>query len=355
MSEAEFQELIEKFDEYIERRYRERIPLDNKVITSLRTVKSYKALIRWLLKLPIVWEYPMTRETVIRVISELRSYGMSYSTCLMIYSVFRNLFEAMGWKWDLIWSMLGLKEEAKEAPYLDLKEMETVIANALKSSELNIRDKAILALVSLGIRPHDVASLTIGNISFLKDGSVAVTYTPCKRGVPGTTRILKDNKAEVLKNWIEYLRIIFNTDVKQAPCREEIGIPDDLPLFPKRSVGRYGRHIFKGYPKKKPKPINSLAIWKVVHNACKLYLPSMPKRIQIVKKIAGEGTRTPYSPYGFRRGYVTERLNNKDPKIAMKPWELQKLMGWKHINTVLRYDKTRRWEIALEEAERPLY
>ena len=91
------EELIRRFDEYIERRYREKIKLDNRVITSYGTVRQYKAVARW-----ILWDFyidlsmPITREQVIKVIQKLRRMGYSYSTCMEVYAMFHNLFEAMG-------------------------------------------------------------------------------------------------------------------------------------------------------------------------------------------------------------------------------------------------------------------
>ena len=362
MEPEEVDELIQRFDDYIERRYHEKIKLDNRVITSYGTVRQYKAVARW-----ILWDFyidlsiPITREQVIKVIQKLRRMGYSYSTCLEVYAMFRNLFEAMGWEWDLSIYHLGIEPDIREAPYLTVEEMKTVLTQAFTSSRWNLRDKAILALVSLGIRPHDVANLYIRNISIEGD-RVIIKYTPCKHGVPGTIRILRGIKAKVLMDWIEYLRQRFrkNVNYQLVDVREDVGLPDDVPLFPFRAVGRFGKGLFKGYPRKIPKPISRPVVWEVVRKICRAYLPPIPKR-RLEKYFSEVGERyrgrfiTPYNPYGFRRGIVTERLNPERKELLMDPWKLKKLMGWRTLQTVLRYDKFSARDVAEEELEKDFY
>ena len=132
MEPEEVEELIQRFDEYIERRYREKLKLGNRVITSYDTVNNYKKLLRWILsEFSPMLTVPITREQVIKVIQKLREADYSYSTCLNVYAMFRNLFEAMGWKWDLSIYHLGIEPNIREAPYLTVEEMRTVLILSL--------------------------------------------------------------------------------------------------------------------------------------------------------------------------------------------------------------------------------
>ena len=359
MEPEQVEELIHRFDEYIERRYREKIKLGNRVITSYDTVNNYKKLLRWILsEFSPMLTIPITREQVINVSQKLREADYSYSTCLNVYAMFRNLFECMGWEWDLSIYHLGIEPDIREAPYLTVEEMKTVLSQALTSSRWNIRDKAILVLVSLGIRPLDVANLRVKNLT-IEDDRVIITYNPCKHGMPGTKRILSGVKAKVLMEWLNYLRRRFrrNVNYELVDVRDDVGLPDDVPLFPFRAVGRFGKGLFKGYPRKVPKPIDRVVVYEVVHRMCKAYLPPIPKRRLVIRdRIFGKAKfRTPYNPYGFRRGVVTERLNPKKPELLMDPWKLKKLMGWRTLQTVLRYDKWSARDVAEEELEKDFY
>jgi len=370
-------EMENRLREYLLERLHERKALGEKVIKSYKTVRTYLALLRRLLSPDPKYypnysegvekygdiKYPLTCGDVVRIILDMyERKGYSYKTCQMVYAMFRNLFEAMGWEWTLNWDALELKEYSREAPYLTREEMAKVVKNVLKSRLFNLRDKAVIVLVSLGIRPYDIVSLKAGNLTVDRQRNVVIiSYTPCKRGAPGTVRALGGERAETLIKWVEYLAKRFRRNVREViSVRSDTGLPDDVPLFPARSTGRYGRNLFKGYPKRVPKPISSQMVWRITRRACQIYLPPRPPRflkrriVEDEKRYSGE-LLTPYCPYGFRRGYVTERLNPQNKDIFMPPWRLKKLIGWRSERTVLIYDKWGAREAAEEELRKDFY
>ena len=159
MEPEEVEELIRRFDEYIERRYREKIKLGNRVITSYDTVNNYKKLLRWILsEFSPMLTFPITREQVIKVIQKLREADYSYSTCLNVYAMFRNLFECMGWGWDLSIYHLGIEPDVREAPYLTVEEIDEYIKSAMTMIQAGYNIDEFIDLNSLSLQAYRLLS-----------------------------------------------------------------------------------------------------------------------------------------------------------------------------------------------------
>ncbi|MEM3426075.1 MAG: hypothetical protein QXI42_09800 [Thermoproteota archaeon] len=377
LTEEQIDLMLKTLEKFLRERLETRKPMDRKVVSSELTVQSYLRLCKHVLTKYSQGvntfddiSYPMTEDMAVKIILKMHKEGYAYLTLSTIYSVLKNLYRAMGWSFERSWQSLGIREVARDAPYLTIEQMRELWEMVRGSVDVSLRDKALMAVVSLGIRPRDISNLKIENIDIQGD-RVIITYTPCKKGMPGTTRILTGDRAEAVIRWLKFLKERFEEynkyvgtpkeEKKLYNVRKYIGVPDDTPLFPCRIVSDRYAKIYAGYyagRKKKIEPISPFTIYMIVRSLCRKYIDLSDK--QILRRHADpyrfRGTHiTAMCPYGFRRGLVTERLNPEKPELMIDPWKLRKLFGWKSLGTVLRYDKFGFIKIAEEEVEKDIY
>ncbi|MEM2615740.1 MAG: tyrosine-type recombinase/integrase, partial [Thermoplasmatales archaeon] len=309
LTEEQIELMLKSFEKFLRERLETRKPMDKKIISSELTVQSYMRLCKHVLTKYSQGvdtfddiSYPMTEDMVVKIILKMYREGYAYLTLYTMFSVFKNLFAAMGWKFERSWQSLGIREWVREVPYLTVEQMRELWEKVKNSDEVSVRDKALMAVVTLGLRPRDISNLKFENIDIQGD-RIIITYTPCKRGVPGTTRMLSGDRAEAVIRWIQFLRERFEKynkyvgttkeEKKLYTVRKYIGVPDDTPLFPCRIASDRYSKIYSGYyagREKKIKPISPFTIYTIVRSLCKRYINLSDRQV----------LRRHVDPYNFK-------------------------------------------------------
>ena len=172
ISEPEYQAAVKAFEEFLDRRLELRKPLEHHQppLTSPGSKRIYLVYVKKFLNdMGFEYRFPFTSDVAREYLARYRRRGAKPRTLLVIYSALKNFYACMGWDFDIDYREILTEpvDPFSEEPYLTMEEIEKVTRYAEEEAEASAyyRDVVIIHLLRQAMRPAEIASLKIENIS----------------------------------------------------------------------------------------------------------------------------------------------------------------------------------------------